>query len=380
MGILTILNLAAMATAGYAGTTYLNSNHFCGTACHSAMQPEYDAYLRSPHQRVACVKCHVEPGAKGFIMAKLNGTRQLVNFLRDEYRRPIPTPIHNKIADEKTCETCHWPEKYLGTKLLVKPHYRIDEDNSSYTNVVLLRTGGTRADGESVGIHWHVHPDSVVEYIAGDPQRSTIPWVRMKRPDGTEDIFTSPGVDPDHPPEGEILTMECTDCHNRAAHAFEQPGEALDEALAAGVIPRDLPFAKRNAMLALNGEWTRDNAADGIRQHLQKAYAETGSLDEPTRQKLERTIDAVTEIWMRNVFPDRGLDWNTYPNLSGHVGCFRCHDGQHVNRDGLAIFGPRATQATAAQSDRGACSQCHEVLSENSEDPQILDSLGLGRE
>lgn len=362
--ILTAVNFAAVGTAGYAGARYMSSVTFCGTACHSAMQPEYVTYLDSPHNRVDCVACHVTPGARGFIEAKLGGTRQLINYLADDYQRPIPTPVHNLTPARHSCESCHWPEKYLGTKLLVKPHYREDEQVSGYTNVLLMRTGGTRIDGASVGIHWHVHPEAVVEYVATDAQRNSIPWVRVLKPDGTADTFALPGFDHERPPTGEMRRMDCNDCHNRSAHDFQMPGEAVDRLIAAGLIPRELPFVKKHAVEALRGDWTREGAADGIRRHMQQAYAQEGRLDERVRQQLEGTVDQLVRVWRRNIYPERKVFWGAYPSRKNHEGCFRCHDGNHRTAAGRAIGND--------------CAMCHVVLSENQENPAILQTFGMG--
>ena len=376
--VLTAINFAAVGTVGYSGVHYMSSVQFCGTACHNVMGPEYSSYLRSPHQRVDCVACHVAPGAQGFIAAKLNGTKQLIGTVLDNYSRPIPTPVHNLVPANVTCEQCHWPEKYLGTKLKVKPHFRTDEKVTGYTNVLLMRTGGTRPDGASVGIHWHVHPEAVVEYVATDAQRTQIPWMRVKHPDGDEEIFTTPGVPAEPRPAGELRRMDCNDCHNRSAHAFELPGDALDVAFTNGLLPRDLPFLKQRALDALQAEWTRENATDGIRKKLQEAYAKDGGIDALRQEKLELAIPVVADIWMRNVWPERKLGWNSYPDLSTHFGCFRCHDGQHTSAKGRTVFGPKLMSDGAPIRD-GSCDKCHVVLSENEEDPAILDAFGLKR-
>jgi hypothetical protein len=360
---LTLINFAAVGTLGLTGSSYMNSVQFCGTACHSAMQPEYDTFLDSPHSRVACVACHVGPGAGSYIQSKVNGAKQLYHYVRDTYDRPIPTPVEQLRSARETCEGCHWPEKYLGTKLLVRPHYRDDDAVTQYMNVVLMRTGGKRLDGEVVGIHWHTHPQATVDYVASDASRAKIPWVKVKKPDGSEDVFAAPGVDLANPPPGERRTMDCNDCHNRSAHAFQSPGPALDAAIAAGLLSRRLRGIKRHALEALRFDWTRAEAADGIRRHLQKAYATAGLLDEEHRQLLERASEAIARIWLRNVYPERGVRWDTYADFNSHDGCFRCHDGHHRNAGGKVI-----TQA---------CDACHVVLSEEQEDPTILQSLGL---
>ncbi|MBK8099019.1 MAG: NapC/NirT family cytochrome c [Planctomycetes bacterium] len=377
--VITAINFAAIATLGYAGVSYMGSTMFCGTACHSVMEPEYVAFQRSAHQRVDCVRCHVAPGAQGFIESKLNGTKQLLGVLTDNYHRPIPTPVHNLVPARDTCEQCHWPEKFLGTKIKVKPHYREDDAVSSYVNVLLMYTGGTRPDGESVGIHWHVHPKATVEYFATDERRTEIPWLRVKKPDGSHEVFTTPGVAAEPPAGAAIRTMDCNDCHNRSAHAFDLPEQALDDALAAGLIPRDLPAVKRHALEALKGTWTRDNARDQIRQHLQKAYASRGQLDETTRQKLEQACEQVAAIWLRNNWPDRKLGWNSYPDLAGHFGCFRCHDGEHRSPAGRVVFGPPQSADGTVPRDEASCVRCHRVLSENENDPGVLETFGIRR-
>jgi len=376
--VLTAVNFAAVGTVGYTGVHYMESVQFCGKACHTVMEPEYVAFQRSPHAHVDCVKCHIAPGAQGFIEAKLNGTKQLLGVLLDDYNRPIPTPVHNLASSRVTCEQCHWPEKYLGTKLKVKPHFRTDEKVSGYTNVLLMRTGGTRPDGAAVGIHWHTHPDAIVEYVATDAQRTQIPWLRVVKPDGTHEVFAAPGVAHEAPPPGELRRMDCNDCHNRSAHAFELPGDALDVAFANGLLPRSLPFLKKHAMTALESTWTRDNAADGIRRQLQEAYAKDGGIDEVRQRQLEVAIGEVAKIWQRNIWPARKLGWNAYPDLSTHFGCFRCHDGQHATAQGRTLFGPKRQTDGVPISD-GSCDKCHVVLSENEEDPAILETFGFKR-
>ena len=48
-----------MAFITYNAFLYSESVSFCGTLCHTVMEPEHAAYLASPHARVSCVDCHV---------------------------------------------------------------------------------------------------------------------------------------------------------------------------------------------------------------------------------------------------------------------------------------------------------------------------------
>src|SRR5208282_5585292 len=73
----TVLNLLIIGTASYRGVEYMDSTSFCGTTCHRVMDPEYTAYQNSPHSRVACVDCHIGPGAGWFVRSKLSGLRQV---------------------------------------------------------------------------------------------------------------------------------------------------------------------------------------------------------------------------------------------------------------------------------------------------------------
>jgi hypothetical protein len=59
-----------------------------------------------------------------------------------------------------------------------------------------------------------------------------------------------------------------------------------------------------------------------------------------SRQDVERAVQATTAIYRRNVFPEMGVRFGTYPNNIGHIdfpGCFRCHDDSHKSKDGKAI-------------------------------------------
>ena len=102
---------------------------------------------------------------------------------------------------------------------------------------MLINVGGRgRGDREGSGIHYHMFVAQKVEYIARDPQRQEIAWVKVTRADGS----TLEYEDPENPiDESEraglaVRTMDCLDCHNRPAHRFTAPIDAVNEALAVG--------------------------------------------------------------------------------------------------------------------------------------------------
>ena len=95
------------AAGSYKAYEFTESTAFCGRLCHTVMNPEYTAYQLSPHARVACVECHVGPGATWFVKSKLSGSRQVFATVFNTFPRPIPSPVENLRPAQETCEQCH---------------------------------------------------------------------------------------------------------------------------------------------------------------------------------------------------------------------------------------------------------------------------------
>lgn len=336
--VLTCVNLTIVSLAAYGAVHHMESAEFCGTTCHTTMEPEWKAYQVSPHAEVACVSCHVGPGAEALVQSKVAGTRQLWQIFTNNVPKPVPAPVHTMRPARETCQTCHWAEKIHGDKLKVVREYADDEQSSETATTLQLHVGGGRfALGAGSGIHWHMNIDNKLEFIATDPQRQTIPWVKFTDRDGNVKEYTADGVTAEQLAQGERRVMDCMDCHNRPAHTFEpSPERAVDNAIAAGELPRDLPFARREAVAALKDTYASGGeAVAGIDARLRTAYAAQSG-----EAALARTVSAVQEIYGRNVFPAMKVGWGTYPNNIGHVffnGCFRCHDDNHKARDGTVI-------------------------------------------
>lgn len=357
VGVLTAVNLAVAGTGGYEALHYMDSQEFCGTLCHDVMSPTFNAYVESPHARVACVECHIGDGATWFIKSKLSGLRQVAAVLLDSYERPIPTPVHDLRPARDTCEQCHWPGHFSGDRLLVKERFADDDAVTPETTVLLMKTGGVQRGGEAHGIHWHASPGLEITYRTTDDRRQEIPWVRVVDRDGRERVFTSESYDPENPPTGEPRRMDCVDCHNQPSHAFQELGDALDEAIADGRVPRDLSGMRRVAMEVLQEEWSRDGVADGMQRSLANRYpGADGSV-------VGLAATALSEIWLRNNYPDMAITWGTYPSMASHQGCMRCHDGEHLDEEGEEI-----------SMD---CETCHVMLAERERAPDILEQLGI---
>jgi hypothetical protein len=186
--------------------------------------------------------------------------------------------------------------------------------------------------------------DNEVTFAAQDPQLQDIPWVQMKRKDGstTEYNRTQRPVDAATLAKLPKHTMDCMDCHNRPAHTFEAPDLAVDKALVAKLFSATLPFVKAVSVDALAKEYPTTAAAhDGLRREVLDYYAQKYPEVARTRaDDLEQMVRGLCAIFDRNVFPDMKVSWKSYPSNLGHrnsAGCFRCHDGLHVASDGKVL-------------------------------------------
>jgi hypothetical protein len=242
VGAGSVIFLLISAFGSYHSYQFTESVTFCGQACHTVMEPEMVTYLNSPHARVACVDCHIGPGATWFVRSKLSGMHQVFATLLDTFPRPVPTPIKNLRPAQDTCEQCHWPDKFSGDIVRTFNHFLTDDENTPYTVQLLLKVGGGHPDqGPVEGIHWHTSPNHKVEYIATDDLRLEIPWVRLTDEDGQVYEYRTPDFTDDISGYA-IRTMDCIDCHNRPSHRYEKPNDAVDRAL---FLRSTRPFAAR---------------------------------------------------------------------------------------------------------------------------------------
>jgi nitrate/TMAO reductase-like tetraheme cytochrome c subunit len=354
--VLAFAFLFLTAFGTYRAYEYTESVAFCGLACHSVMKPEFVAYQASPHASVRCVECHVGGGPEAYVRSKFTGVRQLYGVVSGHYDRPIKTPVHNMRSATETCQKCHWSEKYHGDKLKVFNHYAYDEQNTLNRTRLLIKVGGGNPGAGPVGgIHWHMNVANEVTFIASDERRQVIPWVRMKSADGrvTEYMATNAQLTAGQISEAPKRTMDCTDCHNRPAHIYLPPNVAVDRSLDAGKLAIELPFIKAKAVEALARSYaSNDEAIAAIAASISEYYKTT--YPELYASKPEVIAAAITEvqrIYQTYFFPEMKTDWRSHPNNIGHYtaqGCFRCHDGQHVSRDGKVI--------------RNECAVCHTTL------------------
>jgi nitrate/TMAO reductase-like tetraheme cytochrome c subunit len=356
-GIIVFVTMTVFGS--YQAYHYTDSDAFCGTLCHQVMKPEYTAYKLSPHARVGCVGCHVGAGATWYVRSKLSGAYQVYAVMTNKYPRPIPSPVESLRPAQETCEQCHWPEKFWGAQLKVFDHFQYDEANTPVELRMLINVGGGNPSGDlTSGIHWHMNIANEVTYVASDPHRQKIDWVRTrnrKTGETTEYRAQDSKLTDAQLATAERRRMDCVDCHNRPTHVYVSPDRAVDKAILAAKIDRSLPFVKQQAVAALVKDYpTTDAALRGVASDFTAYYQKTyPAVYQSKRASIDASAATLQQIFSTTRFPEMRVDWRTHPDNVGHMqstGCFRCHDDQHVSKDGKKI-----------SKD---CGVCHTILTE----------------
>jgi nitrate/TMAO reductase-like tetraheme cytochrome c subunit len=349
--VTVLLILVGLAVGGAYGWTWSNSPGFCGKLCHT-MPPQYAAYQLSPHSRVSCVECHI---GRGFIGQQLARKSVHIELLFRTAFGLYDYPIYAKSMRpaREACETCHAPAKFSNDAMIVKQRYSPDEANTNSSIYLIMHIGGgLQREGLGYGIHWHV--ENTVQFVSTDSLDQTIPYIRVTKADGTVTEYTdvTANFDASAVKQSDLKTMDCITCHNRVSHSIPYPDESVDSSLARGVISTDIPYIRREAVAALTKEYANEAAAfAGIAQDLDAYYKQSYPDFYASRgQAVEAAIAEVQRIYSVTVFSDQKLDWTSHPDNLGHInspGCFRCHDGKHLDSTKKAI--------------RLECNLCHSI-------------------
>ena len=348
---MTVVNATLVLLAAQGSLHYMESPEFCGQTCHTPMHPQYTAWQNTTHAEVACVQCHIGDGARALVHYKLAGVRQLVHVTSGNFPRPIPASQAVLRPALETCGTCHAPALGHGERTRTIREYAEDEANTETATTLTLHVGGPgQKTASGRAIHWHADPRVRVEYVTTDPERQTIPLVRTINEKGETKEYVVEGTKPETLAAGTTRTMDCIDCHNAAAHRISPTAEqAVNRAMAAGRISPALPFVRREAVRLLKSDYQDEAAATAaIESGFRAAYeASKASVDQAA---LSQAIAATQNLYRTNVFPAMKVTWGVYLDNAGHTtsnGCFRCHDGSHVARDGSAI--------------NADCDSCHDM-------------------
>lgn len=364
--VLTVVNVIILSIGSYGAIEHMDSPSFCGQTCHVPMRPQYEAWQHGPHSNVACVECHIGSGAQAFVKYKWNGVHQLVGVVTGDFPRPIPAPVHNLRPAAEICSPCHSSWKAIGDRAVVAHEYADDaaatETATSLTLHVtkgapVVAAGGGRSWPKGSGIHFHADPGNRIEY-ASDEKREQILWMKVTTPDGATREYTAEGADPKAIAAAGRRVMDCVDCHNQPVHQFPvSAARAVDQAIAAGRLGRELPFVRREAVRLLEGTQapTQEEGLKAVDAGLRAFYAAGGGASAEAPKDgtaaagqaaaadpaaVDRAVAAVQEIYKRSVYPSMKISWGTYRNHLGHVdnfGCMRCHDMSHAMADGTVL-------------------------------------------
>jgi hypothetical protein len=352
----TTIFLFLTAIGSYSAFHYTESVEFCGTTCHGVMKPEFTAYQNSPHARVACVECHVGSGANWYVRSKLSGLYQVYAVTLGTVPKPIETPITNLRPARETCEQCHWPQKFYGRKLITEKHFLADEKNTEWDITLTMKVGAaSSALGYQEGIHWHINPNVRIEYKSSDKKREVIPWIKYTNlKTGESFVYQNKNgaVDQKALDTMETRVMDCMDCHNRPSHNYQPPAFFINNAMAAGSIPTELPKIKATAMDILSQKFgTTDSARMIISQKINSFYQSNyPDIYANKRNLVNKAVAGIQEAFSKNIFPEMKVRWDVYPNNIGHMefmGCFRCHNDNHTAQQGRVI--------------KKDCSLCHNI-------------------
>jgi nitrate/TMAO reductase-like tetraheme cytochrome c subunit len=346
LGALTFFILVGSAY----GWEYTNSPEFCGETCHT-MPPEYTAYLTSPHARIDCVDCHI---GKGFIATRITrkagDLKHVTKTILNDYEFPI-TAGDLRPARE-TCELCHFPEKFSDDSLREIKHYGNDELNTPESIYITLKTGGgTEREGLGKGIHWHIQ--NQILYYPTDKEEQNIPFVQVTNDDGSQTIYldVESNIDPETIPPDALKEMDCITCHNRITHLVATPEETVDQLISRGLISTDIPEIRRKSVEVYSNIYETTEIGllgiEGLHDYYRRVYPDFYAQN---KSKVDDAVLVLQTAYKNSVNPEQKSDWTSHPNNIGHndsPGCFRCHDGKHLNDDEGSI--------------RLECNLCHSI-------------------
>ncbi len=339
-------------SGGTAAWEYTNSPQFCGTTCHT-MPPEYTAYQVSPHARILCVECHIGRdfmGSGGFILRKAGDLKHVFATIFTTYEFPIRADDMRPARE--TCERCHSPEKFSADKLLEIKRFGTDVNNTPTSIYLTLKTGGGNTrQGLGKGIHWHIQSD--VYYLAEGEGEQDIPFVRVIDANGknTDYYDLTTDFDVTKVDTSKLKKMDCITCHNRITHLILPPTDAVDQLLANNVISPRIPEIRLKAAEVLSQTYaTTDQALANIatlKDYYRATYPEYYAANS---LQLDAVVTTLQDTYRQSSFPEQKANWDSHFNNVGHrfsPGCFRCHDGKHLN--------------DKQESIRLECNLCHSI-------------------
>lgn len=356
------IGLAVLGAIGIVGWEYSNSDAFCANVCHQVHPEESIIHKQSVHARVQCVECHMGRLSTLHLMAlKPTHINELWGMIVG-YERPVAS--HTLRPSSDNCEACHWPSAEHHDSIALRKRFASDVASTEQTTRLTLHTAtGVLREKEAKGIHWHI--ENEVLFKTPTAQAREIPWVQIKYKDGKTSTYVDPTskVTADELAKLEPRRIECYDCHNQIGHPFQSPSRAVDDAIATGRIDRSLPNtkARAEALIAAVGDISGPRKDREVKIDEAITAWSAKAAGKPDDQAKEKKFAAeMRRILLDTSFDAKGITWKSFPSHTGHLdapGCFRCHDGKHLNEKGESI--------------RLQCTLCHDL-------PQVKLESGKG--
>ena len=340
-----LIALVALAATGAGGIVFWeqqNSDAFCTNTCHKVHPEEPRAHEQYVHARVQCVECHEgRLPTLHLMVSKLEHLHQLWLMIVG-YDRPTRATALRPLRD--SCEGCHWPSVVHDDSLRVKVRHDTDAASTETRYRLEMHTGfGAVREKQAKGIHWHIEQE--VNYVALDDQNQKMALVEVRGADGKTKTYIDanagkPRAELEKAPKSR---MQCVDCHSSVGHPFRNPADLVDEAIASGEIDRKLPSTKALTVKLIGEAGKLFGTPEELAPQFDKLIADVLPKREQTaatKEQDRKFATAMKRILLQTSFAQKGISWKTFPFNTGHKdfpGCFRCHDGKHLDEKGEAI-------------------------------------------
>lgn len=342
-----IVAFVALGAVGIASWEYTNSDAFCANSCHGVHPEEPYAHQQGHHSEVACVECHIGRLSTFAAIGEKSGHITHAWSFIFGFDRPLHSPSFSGAAD--SCESCHTQQAHRHNVVTSQRRFSTDRRNSQKDLTMTVRLNGRLFDDEiRRGVNWHA--SGAIRFISDDPQNMRIRWVEVTSDDGSMEIYNDvrEPLTVEQTAQAEKQVMDCSDCHNRAGHPFQNPEEVVDAALADGTLNPRLPFIKARAIELLEQDFENEEEAMQLVQRAWERYQEDfpdiAERDPDSwaeaQEFLEERQDFMADLMVRSRFLDDEVSWRSFPDHIGHKldpGCFRCHSGRLQNAGGSPI-------------------------------------------
>jgi hypothetical protein len=165
-----------------------------------------------------------------------------------------------------------------------------------------------------------------------------------------------------------LVRQHSGSCRDQATHVFQTAEQAIDSVMVEGRPSPNLPFVHKDGLQLIQATYSSQAEAtakitSGLEDFYRTQFPDVWSAQ---RRTVGRAVQTLVVIYKRNVFPSMKVTWGTYPNNIGHMdypGCFRCHDGSQVAKNGQTLSND--------------CSLCHDLLAVDESNPKVLSQIGL---